>query len=164
MTNPAVEALKPCPFCGGEVTWLDWHGVTIRHKSDLAGMKCVEVGDRWARKEDAIEAWNRRAQAEQTPVAGLFANREDIYEAIRYSELVSDDVASELADVLERRSPPPSGANPPGREAGRIISEELAKELELRLHGGTKDRYLDSVTRRLLQALRASPSFPKEGE
>src|SRR6185295_7424636 len=70
MTNPAVEALKPCPFCGGEVTWLDWHGVTIRHKSDLAGMKCVEVGDRWARKEDAIEAWNRRAQAEQTPVGG----------------------------------------------------------------------------------------------
>jgi len=61
-TNPAVEALKPCPFCGSHDvdTWNDTvfckrcGGTTSDHES---------IGK-------AAEAWNRRAQADQTPVAG----------------------------------------------------------------------------------------------
>lgn len=54
--------LKPCPFCGGE-------GVVQRHEyegyTDTFGVVCfdccAETRQFYNTKEEAIEAWNRRA-------------------------------------------------------------------------------------------------------
>ena len=58
-----TEKLKPCPFCGGEVSMTQhkffgefnvWH----RGQPCLIEPIRIEVTDR----EQAIEAWNRRAE------------------------------------------------------------------------------------------------------
>jgi len=67
--------------------------------------------------------------------------------------------ASDVADRLESLvlvSPPPSGAKASVRKAGRWVSEELFESiLRCVKRAGKEEDY---------QALRASPSFPKEGE
>ncbi len=65
--------LKPCPFCGGEA-------MIIKRKSNAAGSKfvyrvqccadeedgcsCIPKTWNYYTKEEAIEAWNRRAENE----------------------------------------------------------------------------------------------------
>ena len=60
------EALKPCPFCGGDPTirvfkgkdgWRDRYAVICRY--DEGG--CGAEGGLYHYEEEAIEAWNRRA-------------------------------------------------------------------------------------------------------
>ena len=59
-----TEKLKPCPFCGGEamiISEINYHHVRC--------VKCFTITDWYKTKEEAIEAWNTRAdsQHENTP-------------------------------------------------------------------------------------------------
>ena len=55
--------LKPCPFCGAEAHMWKWnYGVAIECKEWNADTHQVCIKAR--REEDAIEAWNRRANDE----------------------------------------------------------------------------------------------------
>lgn len=59
MNNTLNNALKPCPFCGGQANVIEYlfHG--------LYGVKCqkckAETYQFYESEEEAIEAWNRRA-------------------------------------------------------------------------------------------------------
>lgn len=63
-----MEELKKCPFCGGKADLVDY-GLTGMMKA----VQCSECGARTRafdpkvkRGENAIDAWNRRANDEQT--------------------------------------------------------------------------------------------------
>ena len=54
-----MSELKHCPFCGSEVLFLQ------RTDTGKCYIACVECGSRsgnYAKKDDAIKAWNRREQ------------------------------------------------------------------------------------------------------
>jgi len=155
MTNPAVEALKQI--------------VNIMCKVTFGHMKAGE----WA--DIVILAKNALAQAEQTPVGvseDQFNFALQIAREFLERKLVASQEAKQafMTDILVNRmtmaiknvgllaSPRPSGANPPGREAGRWVSEELWLRMIDRLSDwNSKEKMQD-----LLEALRAAPSFPKE--
>lgn len=73
-----LEIIKPCPFCGGEATVEE---VDNLHKGVSFSVGCSTDEDgscygyqsltTFARRSDAIAAWNKRAKAvpEQTQVA-----------------------------------------------------------------------------------------------
>lgn len=54
--------LKPCPFCGGEVT-VDYNEYTNKYSIACGNLKCILCVQTlpYDTKERAIEAWNRRA-------------------------------------------------------------------------------------------------------
>lgn len=65
--------LKPCPFCGG-VAGFEWRGehsmndkhkvVTVAERYKIRCRNCCS-GTYWAfYEEDAVNAWNRRANAD----------------------------------------------------------------------------------------------------
>lgn len=62
------DALKPCPFCGGQVDiekTIDgrkWYGVVCRNTQNLGGSCAVSIRPS-ASEESAIGRWNMRAQA-----------------------------------------------------------------------------------------------------
>lgn len=55
-----MSELEPCPFCGGEADY---------HIHERIGVECLACGAGFATvfgsREEAAEAWNRRAEAEQ---------------------------------------------------------------------------------------------------
>jgi len=126
MTNPAVEALKPCPFCGSEnVGLVDALGMRWGKCGDcLASGSAIDDPDK---PERSIRAWNRRAQAEQTPVAGRLINEELYRQLERCIEVIDDEDISGFS-----------------------------------YYDGTEHKYVTLTE--IEDALRASPSFPKEGE
>ena len=69
------EELKPCPFCGGEAevaegtytAWEEGYSVRCRHCALTFGAsgrlgECYEWSCSFKSEEEAIEAWNRRAE------------------------------------------------------------------------------------------------------
>lgn len=71
MTNKTEPKLKPCPFCGGEAKLVDYGQEGDFEDWDVECEKCgilfVAPGkeEGWVTtKEEAAEAWNRRAQDE----------------------------------------------------------------------------------------------------
>lgn len=58
--------LKPCPFCGESVSieqgWTESWSVFYSFNCDNCGMHCEQ--NEHMTKEEAIEAWNRRANNE----------------------------------------------------------------------------------------------------
>ena len=61
-----MNELKPCPFCGGEVTAIETHpgrGELYCGKCDL-----VMCGDNAKTPEELTQAWNTRAERTCTPV------------------------------------------------------------------------------------------------
>lgn len=62
-----MAELKPCPFCGGEAA-VYWHCRIVKHKAAQTHYRCgcKECGLRFPKYsgtgEEAIEAWNRRAE------------------------------------------------------------------------------------------------------
>lgn len=65
------EALLPCPFCGGEADWNEREGATgaqyyvecIGDESGGGFARCISQDGGYARKSEAIKAWNTRAPA-----------------------------------------------------------------------------------------------------
>ncbi len=56
-----MAELKPCPFCGGEA---DCSKNVLHNNQYEWAVECIECGaftDCFATEEEAIEAWNRRA-------------------------------------------------------------------------------------------------------
>ncbi len=64
------EELLPCPFCGakkaggGSEHWTDESGVGHAEYGVSCG-ECWASTDVYPRQEEAIEAWNRRASAQE---------------------------------------------------------------------------------------------------
>ncbi|ARL52488.1 hypothetical protein BOC51_21315 [Burkholderia pseudomallei] len=59
-----MSELKPCPFCGSSVTHIQGH----EPMDDCHFIDCVTCGMSskiFSTKEDAVEAWNRRAPASE---------------------------------------------------------------------------------------------------
>lgn len=66
MNNTLKNALKPCPFCGGEANVIEhrFHGLDSSY--GLQCKKCkAETYQFYESEEKAIEAWNRRAGEER---------------------------------------------------------------------------------------------------
>lgn len=65
-----MDELKPCPFCGGKAgtvrRWQsgDGTGKDIWIRCENCGMETI----RYDTDEDAIAAWNRRAEPENKPL------------------------------------------------------------------------------------------------
>lgn len=56
------KELKPCPFCGGEAKIIKHE---FQNATDTYGIKCgcgTQGFQFWASIDEAIEAWNRRAE------------------------------------------------------------------------------------------------------
>ena len=56
--------LKPCPFCGGEAALKAVRHVPsgYEYTPTCTVKSCAgRIAKKWLRKQDAIEAWNRRA-------------------------------------------------------------------------------------------------------
>lgn len=76
--------IKPCPFCGGSATICD-HKFWSSAKKDFSyhsyGVKCracgVENYQFWETEEEAITAWNRRADDEPTETLEDIQAREE---------------------------------------------------------------------------------------
>ena len=67
-----ANALKPCPFCGGSVSWQkndigwfikcqNWGGCLVCPETVYA-----EARGYWRSKQEVADAWNRRATGEET--------------------------------------------------------------------------------------------------
>ena len=63
MTDSTDSALKPCPFCGGEAD-ID-HDHTVEENHAFGCRKCGVWFDTF-NADDAIAAWNRRADLAPT--------------------------------------------------------------------------------------------------
>jgi Lar family restriction alleviation protein len=61
-----MAELKPCPFCGGEAKVYDHFRIARGKTWNYFRVGCEECGLRFPKfsevKEEAIEAWNRRAE------------------------------------------------------------------------------------------------------
>ena len=63
-----MAEMKPCPFCGGEAELYDHTRFDRKHEKlyEYFRVGCKECDLRFPKfsdsKEDAIEAWNRRAK------------------------------------------------------------------------------------------------------
>ncbi len=66
-----MSKLKPCPFCGFEKPYIEHYEAENRWDSDFwtilcrgeemkEGEGCMAQTTNYCRKEEAIEAWNRR--------------------------------------------------------------------------------------------------------
>jgi Lar family restriction alleviation protein len=51
--------LKPCPFCGGKVSV--WHNLATDNYDIECQECCCDVQQHYGCVDEAIEAWNRRA-------------------------------------------------------------------------------------------------------
>ena len=180
MTNPAVEALKPCPFCGS--THLSDSYVYVR--CDMCGANGPEMnGGRnddhadWVDHERAIAAWNRRAQAEQTPVAGRVVSEELWAYLIEYCEASQPLVAlctksGETPRLLKNLEALRTAPTVAAMSTGRVIGEELVSKIddfltdcEVGFHGYGPEEPKTLATA-ILKELRAQPSetVRREGE
>lgn len=59
-----MSELKPCPFCGADYGFLEIIKCGVTGSSHVYAVMCCECGGRSGRaetKDDAVEAWNRRA-------------------------------------------------------------------------------------------------------
>lgn len=58
-----MSELKPCPFCGGEAEVIKAHQIFERPYVVICkNTKCrASLGEFSSTREEAIEAWNRRA-------------------------------------------------------------------------------------------------------
>ena len=58
-----MNKLKPCPFCGGEATLIDDGFGRYFVECSMSDGICKVIPRTWSydTKEEAIEAWNRRA-------------------------------------------------------------------------------------------------------
>ena len=59
------QKLKPCPFCGGEAKLK----IIPKYYGDIYWVKCEECNAETPsdfEKDEAIEAWNRRANDDRT--------------------------------------------------------------------------------------------------
>ena len=83
MTNPAVEALKPCAHCGHSEPLYNDYGSDGKM---VACPVCKVSTDFWPTEKMAFENWNRRAQAEQAPVAGRVVSEELWAYLVEYCE------------------------------------------------------------------------------
>ena len=52
--------LKPCPFCGGEAKMIKIGGATYFIQCN----ECHSTSGAFSTSEEAVEAWNKRAQHE----------------------------------------------------------------------------------------------------
>ena len=59
-----MSKLKPCPFCGGEAEMSKWKCGYYVSCIESDCFVCPETGD-FESREEAIEAWNKRAGNEQ---------------------------------------------------------------------------------------------------
>lgn len=57
------EKLKPCPFCGSKAVLYKYHWWGTAYGIECS--QCKGLIDRCLTKEEAIEAWNRRAKDER---------------------------------------------------------------------------------------------------
>ena len=75
-----AEGLKPCPFCGGEAKIWKCEPRIHRYRDHVYCVYCgncellfgydEDYGGIFTTEDEAIEAWNRRANDEQGAVAG----------------------------------------------------------------------------------------------
>ena len=59
-----MNKLKPCPFCGGNAN--TYHNPFTVAEHYVSCNNCNAKTDVYFKKKQAIEAWNRRANDEQT--------------------------------------------------------------------------------------------------
>ena len=75
-----MSDLKPCPFCGGEAKYRDVTSGVVGdgewHWAGCDNSMCKEADDLWKTKEEAIKAWNTRANTE-TLIAELEGLKKD---------------------------------------------------------------------------------------
>lgn len=63
--TPTPEALKPCPFCGGEAERLDLTDDSNFGGSVIACQRCgASSAVHFDRKENLVDWWNRRTGQE----------------------------------------------------------------------------------------------------
>jgi len=73
------EKLLPCPFCGGEADIEEISGNPFTNESYTWAVGCKDCNIGWYKetKEDAIAAWNRRAEPRWIPVTERLPDCDD---------------------------------------------------------------------------------------
>ena len=77
-----MSDLLPCPFCGEQHQLvIDTYDVTACGTEQKTVIECLECGTRsrpYSTREDAINAWNTRAQPTYNPATHILIAREDV--------------------------------------------------------------------------------------
>lgn len=64
-----MDKLLPCPFCGGEASLdYDFNGIGVTYGIHCPKCHCAIIDTGTYSKDEAIAAWNRRAQPENKPL------------------------------------------------------------------------------------------------
>ncbi|MBN8955001.1 MAG: Lar family restriction alleviation protein [Rhizobiales bacterium] len=113
MTRPSeaelIEALKPCPFCGGEAELLDFESVDGDPNAGGSCICCKRCGAsspvHFDRKENLVSSWNDRALTRAEGGKGEEPSKEEL--AALACEigcgLVSECRSREIADAMLER-------------------------------------------------------------
>lgn len=101
-----MENLLPCPFCGGEAEIFDYdpeNEVGFHEPYTVqCSNQCCCLGKDFRTREEAAEAWNRRAQPEQPEaVHGQWKTVEVYSTTARYRCTACE---AEMIDCIDRKS------------------------------------------------------------
>ncbi len=94
-----MDALLPCPFCGGEAK-IDGTSWTTRDGKDQAWATCKKCGTYGPSSADAIAAWNRRSPTALAAACLALVARARTDEAMTDQEGRLADALSVIEDKL----------------------------------------------------------------
>ncbi len=97
-----TEALKPCPFCGGEPFSFEDYGHSTAWEVGCSNSQCRVEPHVWEKtKDEAIASWNTRADLVDPAAIREAALREAADELYRWGDIYGDNAARSVLALIQ---------------------------------------------------------------